>query len=214
MHPEPPGSRRIRVALADPHPIVLAGLQAVLEHASEVDIVGRASEADEALKLLHAAAPEVAVLEPALFAGPDPFATIIAQCPTVKLLALTGNENEGHLRRLLKRGARGIALKRSAPEEIARAVRVVATGKLHIDPTIAGPLLIGSGTAAAPELSVREEAVLKLIALGYTGKEAALDLGLSSKSVTTYRDRGARKLKLRTRTEIVRYAAARGWLDE
>ena len=142
---------------------------------------------------------------------------LLKMLPQTEVLILTMHENEQIVREVLDAGARGYVLKRSAAEELVRAVRVVFAGDLHIDPAIAGKLLSGksasSPSLASVELSQREEEVLKFAAQGFSNKEAATKLALSVKTVETYKARAAEKLGLRTRAEIVRYGASRGWLD-
>jgi len=139
------------------------------------------------------------------------------QCPEVKILILTVHEDRAYVQQLLQANVRGYLLKRSAAEELVRAIRIVHGGDLYIDPVIAGKLLggnaAGNTSLATSELSQREEEVLKLTAQGFSLKEAGLKLALSIKTVETYKSRAAEKLGLRTRAEIVRYGAAQGWLE-
>jgi DNA-binding NarL/FixJ family response regulator len=121
--------------------------------------------------------------------------------------------------RLLAAGATGYVLKRAAAADLVRAVRAVAAGDTYIDPSIAHTIVSGflETEASAPaaqddRLSERERDVLVRIAQGFSNKEIAAALGLSVKTVESYKSRVAEKLDLRTRVDIVRYAAARGWL--
>jgi DNA-binding NarL/FixJ family response regulator len=112
-------------------------------------------------------------------------------------------------------------LKRSAAEDLLRAVRAVAAGGVYLDPSIAGHALTDPSTAtgssgsgeAGEALSPRETEVLRLIAQGFSNKEIARRIDLSVKSVETYKARAAEKLGLKTRAEIIRYGASHGWLD-
>jgi DNA-binding NarL/FixJ family response regulator len=121
---------------------------------------------------------------------------------------------------LLDAGASGYALKRSACDELVRAVRVVAAGGTYVDPALSGHLLRpaarGRSTArvAAVSLSERETEVVKLLAEGLTMKEMAVQLSLSPRTLETYRARALEKLELKTRAELVRYAIQRGWLKQ
>ena len=191
---------KIRVALADDHPVVLAGIKALIQAAPEMELVGEASDGKAALQLITATVPDVAVIDVSmpLLAGVDLAHAVNERCPAVKILVLTVHEDRAYVQQLLQAGARGYVLKRSAAEELVRAIRVVFAGDLHIDPAIASKLLsaIGSGSAAvAPgDLSQREEEVLKLTAQGFSHKEAAVKLALSIKTVETYKARAAEKL--------------------
>ncbi len=211
---------KIRVTLADDHPVVLAGIKALIEAVPEMELVGEASDGRAALQLVKATSPDVAVIDVSmpLLTGVDLARAMSEQCPQVKILVLTAHEDRAYAQQLLQAGVRGYLLKRSAAEELVRAIRIVYAGDLHIDPAIAGKLLsgVGAGTAklAPGNLSQREEEVLKLAAQGFSHKEAAVKLALSVKTVETYKARAAEKLGLRTRAEIVRYGASRGWLDK
>jgi DNA-binding NarL/FixJ family response regulator len=211
---------KIRVALADDHPVVLAGIKSLIRAAPEMELVGEASDGRAALQLIKSTAPDVAVVDVSmpLLAGADLARCITEQCPHVKILVLTVYEDRAYVQQLLQAGARGYLLKRSAAEELVRAIRVVVAGDLHIDPAIASTLLssmtAGSATLAPGDLSQREEEVLKLVAQGFSNKESAAKLALSVKTVETYKARAAEKLGLRTRAEIVRYGATRRWLDK
>jgi len=122
---------------------------------------------------------------------------------------------------LLLAGARGYVLKRSAADDLIRALRAVADGGLYLDPAVAGqafpdaPQEISGEVASVTQqdLSPREDAVLRLTARGFSNKEIAARMEISVKSVETYKARAAAKASLRSRAEIVRYGVARGWLD-
>ena len=134
------------------------------------------------------------------------------------MLVLTVHEDRAYVQKVLGAGARGYLLKRSAAEELVRAIRAVHAGGLYVDPAIAGKFVHAeAGDQALGEslaLSEREEEVLKLAAQGHTNKEAAARLGLSIKTVESYKARAMDKLGLKTRAEIVRYGLARDWLSE
>jgi DNA-binding NarL/FixJ family response regulator len=129
------------------------------------------------------------------------------------------HEERLDLTQLLRAGASGYVLKRAAAAELVRAVRTVAAGGTYIDPSIAGAMVEGylDAQAAAEQpphdaLSDREREVLVRIAQGFSNKEIAAALELSVKTVETYKGRVADKLGLRSRVDIVRYAARQGWL--
>jgi len=143
------------------------------------------------------------------------------ECPKVRVLALTMHEDRGHLTRLLQAGAAGYVLKRAAADELVRAIRIVARGGMYVDPVLAGAVLragaqpthTGTHLLDAP-LSDREEEVLRRIAWGQSNKQIGGELGISTKTVETYKSRIGEKLGLRTRTEMVRYAVQKGWLTQ
>jgi DNA-binding NarL/FixJ family response regulator len=211
---------KIRVVLADDHPVVLEGIKSLIRTAPEMELVGEASDGRAALQLIKATAPDIAIIDASvpLLAGAELARCITEQCPQVKILVLTVHEDRAYVQQLLQAGVRGYLLKRSAAEELVRAIRVVIAGDLHIDPAIASKLLsgvaAGSATLTPSDLSQREEEVLQLVAQGFSNKEAAAKLALSVKTVETYKARAAEKIGLRTRAEIVRYGATRGWLGK
>jgi DNA-binding NarL/FixJ family response regulator len=136
----------------------------------------------------------------------------------VRVIALTVHEDRAYVQPLLQAGVRGYLLKRSAAEDLIRAVRAVAEGGIYLDPSVADKALLDSAAAAsgpAPaELSAREADVLRMTAKGLSNKEIAARLDVSVKTVETYKARACEKLGLRSRAEIVRFGAIRGWLDD
>lgn len=211
---------KIRVVLADDHPVVLAGIKALIQTAPEMELVGEATDGRSALALIKSAAPDVAVIDVSMpeINGVELAKRVSDEAVGVKILVLTVHEDRAYTQQLLSAGARGYLLKRSAADELVRAIRAVFSGGVYVDPAIAAKVLnssiADSPTAAGVGLSEREEEVLKLAAQGFTNKEAAARLDLSIKTVETYKARAGEKLGLRTRADIVRYGAARGWLDE
>jgi DNA-binding NarL/FixJ family response regulator len=211
----------IRVALVDDHPVVLAGITSLLRAAPDILLVGEATSGEAALRLIADAAPDVAVIDISLpdLNGLDLAHRLAERCPAVRLLALTVHEDRAYVQPLLQAGARGYLLKRSAAEDLPRAIRAVAAGGVYLDPAVADKALppgTGPGAGASPDgepLSQREQDVLRLTAQGFTNKEIAARLEVSVKTVETYKARASEKLGLRTRAEIVRYGARHGWLD-
>lgn len=216
---------RRRVLLVDDHPVVLAGLAALIDSAPDFQVVGEASSAQRALKLAKEAAPDVAVLDVSL---PDMSGILLGrmisdECPSIRFLMLTFHEDRPCIQQALEAGARGYLLKRSASEFLLHGVRAVLSGGLYLDPSIAGRVLgenysVGRRPSQQIRISVcrdltkREADVLRLTAFGYTNKEIAGQLNVTVKSVETYKVRASDKLDIRTRSQIVRYAIRQGWL--
>jgi DNA-binding NarL/FixJ family response regulator len=211
----------IRVVLVDDHPVVLAGVKALLQSASEFEVIGEAVSGEAALELISQARPDVAVIDISMpdLNGLELAERLAATCPEVKLLAQTVHEDQAYVQRLLQLGVRGYILKRSAAEGLVQAVRAIVTGGVYLDPAVAEKALAPSvhqvagvdGAGKGEELSPREQDVLKLTAQGYTNKEIAARLEVGVKSVETYKARATAKLNLRTRAEIVRYAFSQNW---
>jgi DNA-binding NarL/FixJ family response regulator len=210
----------IRVALADDPPVVLAGLKALIEAEPDIQLVGQAADGKTAFDLITTTSPDVAVIDLSMpiLSGVDLAKRLAERRSEAKILILTVHEDSAYLQQLLRIGVRGYLLKRSAADELVRAIRAVQAGGLYVDPIMASKLLkpseqFGSDTAMA-ELSGREEAVLRLVANGFSNKEVAIKLALSVKTVETYKARALEKLGLRTRAEVVRYATKHDWLEQ
>jgi DNA-binding NarL/FixJ family response regulator len=235
-------ARKLRVFLADDHAIVREGLKTLVNAQSDMEVTGEAESGEgawRAIQVLDAqrALPDVVVMDVSMpnWNGAEATVQVRRAWPDVKVLALSMHEDRAYLRSLLEAGASGYVLKRSAADELVRALRAVAAGGTHLDPAlsaaVAGAVMRGtavtaaagsSAAAAAAEgkagppqwpLTERESSVLRLLAGGHTTKEAAAQLGVSIKSVETYKVRGMKKLGLGDRVELVRYALAQGWLQ-
>lgn len=212
----------IRVAVADDHPVVLEGVKALLRSCPEFELVAEANEGAAALRLICESRPDVAIIDVSMpgMSGVELARSLAHTCPTVKVIALTVHESSAYLKPLIEAGARGYVLKRSAADELPRAIRSVAEGGFYLDPAVAEKAVVAhpgepdSTLSNAEALSRREAAVLRLIAHGYSNKEIATKLGLSVKSVETYKTRALEKKGIRTRAEIVRYAVQEGWFEE
>ena len=212
----------VRVFLADDHAIVRGGLKALIEAQPGMVVVGEAADGLETCARVAALRPDVVIMDVSMPGLTGSLATeqLRRECPGVKVLALTVHEDKGYIRQLLTAGASGYALKRAAPEELIRAIQVVAAGGMYLDPTVAVKVVGGfvkpppTGAAKTGELSEREAEVAKLTAAGHGNKEIASRLDLSVKTVETYRARSLEKLGLKSRAELVRYAFQQGWLQD
>jgi DNA-binding NarL/FixJ family response regulator len=211
----------LRIVLADDHAVVREGLKALINATPGMAVVGEAADGRRACELVEELRPDVAVLDVSMpeMSGGQATVRLRQTCPEVKVLALTVHEDRGYLRRLLSAGATGYVLKRSAADELIRAVRTVAGGGVYLDPALAGKVVGGfvrrpdSEAPAGEELSDREAAVVRLIAAGHGNKEIAAQLDVSTKTVETYKSRALEKLGLQSRADLVRYAVERGWLQ-
>ena len=214
--------KKIRVLLADDHAVVRAGLKALVDGQPDLEVVAEAGDGPTALRLAAAAKPDVAVLDFAMpgLDGAETAERLRQVSPGTRSLALTVHEDRSYLKQVLQAGASGYVLKRSAAEELIHAIRAVAAGGVYLDPALAGRVVEGyvgeaaAGGTAAVELSDREAEVLRLIAQGFANKEIAARLGVSIKTVETYKARSMQKLGLNSRVDIIRYALGRGWLQD
>jgi DNA-binding NarL/FixJ family response regulator len=212
----------LRILMADDHPIVLAGLKALVQAESSLQIVGEAQDGRMVLKLAAALRPDVIVLDVWMpeMNGTEVARTLLAELPECRILVLTIHEDRGTLRQLLDLGVAGYLVKRSAAGELVRAIHAVAAGGTYLDPLIAGKIIGGAhGTSRSArgqtvELSDRETDVLRLIAFGHSNKEISAKLACSLKTIETYKARAMEKLGHKTRVDIVRHAMSMGWLSE
>lgn len=212
--------KRIRIFLADDHAVVRAGVKALINAESDMEIVGEAEDGAQALVRIPSCAPDIAVLDVSMpeLNGVGAARSLRLSHPTLKILALTLHEDFGYVRELLDAGVVGYVLKRTGAPEIVQAIRTVSKGESYIDPRVArnlmSPFAKSRPNGQSPtDLTERELSALKLIAQGFVTKEVATTLGLSTKTVETLKARAMLKLGLKTRVDLVRTAAERGWLQ-
>lgn len=215
------GQKRLSLLLVDDHPVLRAGLKALLSAEADLDVIAEADNGRAAVELARSLEPDLIVMDVSLpvLSGAEATRQVKALSPQVPVLALSVHEELPFLRMLLDAGAGGYVLKRSACDELVRAVRIVAGGSTYLDPAIAGQLLrfgqrrhSQSGLGSTIALSDRESEVVRLLAQGLTMKEMAAQLLLSPRTLETYRSRAMEKLGLKTRADLVRYAIRCGWL--
>jgi DNA-binding NarL/FixJ family response regulator len=210
-----------RVLMVDDHPVVLAGLKALVEADADFEVVGNARDGRTALRLAKQLLPDVVVLDISMpeMNGIEVATALLAERPECRVLVLTVHDDRAYLRQLVEAGVSGYLLKRSASDELIRALHAVVSGGMYLDPAVAGKVVGRARRALHPqlglatELSERETEVLRLVAGGHSNKEVSTRLSISVKTVETYKARAMEKLGYRSRVELVRYAADQGWLD-
>lgn len=212
----------IRVALADDHAVLRAGLRALIDDEPDLTVVGEAANGTEAVALVERLRPDVVVMDITMpvMDGLEATRRIGALGLGTKVLVLTMHAEEQYLFQVLEAGGSGYVLKQSADSELMDAIRTVQRGEAFLYPSGVRLLLQAYRQGERPEadqpahtrLSEREEQVLTLTAEGYSNQEIAARLYLSSKTVDTYRQRIMEKLDLHHRSELVRYALDRGLL--
>lgn len=212
-----------RILLADDHAVLRSGLRLLLENQPDLLVVGEAATGSEALGLAESLQPDLILLDLSMpqLGGLDVLPLLTKNCPRTKILILTMHNDPQYLRRALKNGASGYVLKKAADSELLSAVEAVLRGEVYVHPSMTRALLEDLLPAGSSQnlndlwdsLSDREQAVLKLVALGHTSAEIAEQLILSGKTVETYRARGMEKLGLSNRAALVRFALKKGLIS-
>ena len=211
----------IRVLIADDHAVLRAGLRMLLGAQPDMEVVGEAADGDEAVRKVLETRPDIALIDITMpvTGGVKAIERIRQQCPETRVLVLTMHEVPAYLRSALAAGASGYVVKSAAGSELLSAIRGVHRGRTVLDPALAAVVVQGAlgkrtvgSQAGGPGnlLSPREREVLDLVAQGYTNQKIADRLGLSVKTVETYRSRLVEKLGLRSRADLVRYALDSG----
>jgi two-component system, NarL family, response regulator NreC len=209
----------IRLLLVDDHAVVRSGLKMLLENERDVEIVGEASSAAEAMEAAIRLKPNVILMDIGLpdLSGIDATREIKKRNSDVSIVALTIHEDEEYFFKMLEAGASGYVPKRAAPEELLTAIRAAATGQVYLYPSLAKLLVrdfLDGGRAAdqptSSDLTDREQEVLTYLAEGANNSEIAAALVISPKTVARHRENIMRKLNLHSRAELVRYAIRKG----
>jgi DNA-binding NarL/FixJ family response regulator len=217
--PEP--AAPLRILLADDHVTVRHGLKLLIEAQPDMTVISEASDGKAAMQNALALKPDVIVMDISM-PGMNGLAATRAlkqKHPHVVIVTLTRHADDAYVQELLRAGVAGYVLKQSAPNELIQAIRAAAAGGQYIDSTLTARMtarFLGrsdKATKPAGELSEREAGVLRLIASGYSNKEIAGQLSLSVKTVEAHKANAMRKLGLRGRIDIVKYAVLQGWLD-
>ena len=209
-----------RLLLVDDHAVVRSGLKMLLGGHSEMEIVGEAGTAEEALRKAAETRPDVILMDIGLpdSTGIEATRAIKKRFPDVKIVALTIHEDEEYFFQMLDAGASGYVPKRAAPEELLTAIRAAANGEVYLYPSLAKLLVRDFLNAERPAedklnldgLTGREHEVLTHLAEGASNEEIAAALVISPKTVERHRENIMKKLNLHSRAELVRYAIRKG----
>lgn len=215
---------KLRILLVDDHAVLRTGLKLLINGQADMVVVDEAGNGQEAIRQTKEHKPDIIVMDISLpdLSGAEATEQIKRAYAQVRILALTRHSNQGYLRRMLRAGASGYVLKKTAADELLNAIRSVANGGTYLDPIVARELVesfVGhSATVDAghtlSELTEREVQVLHLIAWGHSNKEIGVRLGISVKTVEHHKANATAKLHLHSRTAILRYALAQGWLND
>jgi DNA-binding NarL/FixJ family response regulator len=210
------GNGRMRIFLAENHIIMRGGLRILLQSRSDFHICGEADDGREAVELVLKTRPHVVVTNINLpgVNGIEATRQIHEALPTVGVLIFTAENNERLMRAALHAGACGYLLKSASDKQVIDAIEATARHERYVSSAVAEKLLDDvTGQNNPEQLTAREGDIVRLIAQGYRGREIALMLGISVKTVDCHRSAAMGKLQLRSVAEVVRYAIRRKLIE-
>jgi len=211
---------KIKLLLVDDHAVVRSGLRMLLDGEDDVEIIGEAGSASEAINAVATMKPDMVLMDIGLpdMSGIDAAREIKSLWPDISIVALTIHEDQEYFFKMLEAGASGYVPKRAAPDELLTAIRVAASGGVYLYPSLAKLLVKDYLFNEQPhgdedslnDLTPREQEVLTLLADGDSNNDIAEKLSISPKTVSRHRENIMRKLNLHSRTELVKYAIRKG----
>jgi DNA-binding NarL/FixJ family response regulator len=210
----------IRTLIVDDHAVVRSGLRLLLDAEEDIEVVGEAGNARDAVFGARSLKPDVVLMDVTMpgQSGIEAAPEVLHEAPEAKLLVLSMQDDPHYVREAFAAGASGYVLKEAADAELVQAVRQVAAGGRYVHPALGARLVLADAEAQRREaedpLSEREREVLRLLALGHTNQEIAKLLYISTRTAETHRAHIMQKLRLSSRAELVRYALAQGLLEE
>ena len=210
----------IRAVVVDDHAVVRSGLTLLLDREDDIEVVGEAGTAKDAIFRARAMKPDVMLLDVVMpgESGIEVLPKLLKESPDTKVLVLSMQDDPSYVREAFAAGASGYVLKEAADEEVVSAVREIAEGGRYVHPALGARLVAAEAeeraAAEADPLSEREREVLRLLALGHTNQEIAEQLYISVRTAESHRAHIMQKLHLSTRAELVRYALTHGLLGE
>ncbi len=207
----------IRILVVDDHPVVRAGIAALLEEADDIEIVGTAASGEEALAAVATLAPDLVVMDLRMpgMDGDEATSRILAAHPDVRVLILTTYESDDAILSAIAAGASGYLLKAAPEEELIAGVRAVAAGEVALAPSVSRMLVARTrqpAASAAPALTPREQEVLQLVAEGLSNREIGARIHLGEATVKTHLLKVFAKLEVNDRTRAVTRAMELGLL--
>jgi two-component system response regulator NreC len=210
-----PETETTTIVLADDHTVVRNALRLLLDAEPGFEVVAEAGDAEAAVRYVRGHKPTVLILDlnmpgrSSLEAVPE----IRTASPGTEIVVLTMQNEPVYARRALQAGVRGYVLKEAADAELVQAVRSAALGDTYLQPTLGAKLAAGVDERNGDELSERERDVLRLIALGHTNAEIAERLYISIRTVESHRAHIQQKLRVSSRSQLVRYALEHGLVE-
>jgi len=212
----------VRILLADDHVTMRHGLKLLIESQPDMQVVAEASDGETAVARAIQTKPDVVVMDISMPGMNGLIATrkLKQLLPSTAVVTLTRHGDDAYLQELLRAGVSGYVLKQSAPAELLQAIRATAAGGQYLDSALTRQVTAGflgrsdrkGVNKPGKALSEREALVLRLIASGYSNKEIAAQMTVSVKTVEAHKANAMRKLDLKGRIDIVKYAVLQGWL--
>jgi two-component system, NarL family, response regulator NreC len=210
----------IRILIADDHTIVRSGVRLLLEAEPDIEVVGEALDGKQAVELVSSLHPDVVLMDIAMpgMDGLEATRQIKSQFPHIQILVLTMHRSDEYFFEILEAGASGYLLKGADTSDLVKAVRFVHRGEVFLYPTMAQKLLreffnrTQAVSSYESQLSPREKEIVRLVADGYSNKEIAEKLVVSSSTVHTHLSNLMGKLDLKSRRELIQYARKHGLL--
>src|SRR4051812_13790702 len=204
------------IVIADDHAVMRSGLRMLLEAEEGFEVVAEAGDVDETIRKLKGYKPDVLLLDLHMPGGPSLqfIPEMLETSPATRIVVLTMQNSPGYIREALRAGALGYVTKEAADAELVEAVKLAAADQPYLHPRLGAKLATEPVDEGPPDdLSEREVEVLGLIALGHTNAEIAAQLFLSVRTVESHRAHIQQKLRLSTRSELVRYALKHGLVE-
>jgi DNA-binding NarL/FixJ family response regulator len=194
-----------RCVIADDHPAIIEAVSRYLEDVDDVELVARASDGDQALRLIEDHAPDVAVVDVRMpgVGGIEIARKLSTEGSKTAVILYTGHSDRSLLLEALDAGARGFLVKEAPLDDLARAIRTIGEGGIYVDPALAGLLAGPQAAERLPTVTKREREILRLLADGMRNEQVALELSISPLTVRSHVKNAMQKLEADTRTEAV-----------
>jgi len=215
---------KLRILIAEDHISVREGFRFIIESQTDMEVIGEVGDGRAAVEMASELLPDIVLMDISMpkLNGLKAAAKLKRVAPDIKILTLTRHTDSAFLHELLQAGVSGYVLKQSSSDEILRALRAIARGDNYLDPAITGKIFneftekqssLRGDTTGNP-LTERESEVLRHIALGYSNQEIADKLNVSVKTVESHKANALKKLEMRSRKDIIRFAILQGWLQD
>lgn len=210
----------IRVLLVDDHIVLRDGLKSLLNHESDIEVIGDVGDGREAISAVESLRPDVILTDISMpgLNGIESVRMLRHEHPTLKIIILSMHSSQEYVLQSLQAGANGYVVKQAEASEVLAAIRSVMAGGAYLSPTISKHLIDDylSQTPeeiSAPKLTTREREVAQLIAEGQSTREISETLTISVKTVETHRMNIMKKLNAKSATDIIKYALKKGWIS-